>query len=141
MTLGRHYWVLDMGIRTTAHPSYVGIIPHDVDQNAVNIHSPDTYWINMNTGCLYGNGDLCYTGGKENLFTSGDTIGVLVDLDNNWIRFYRNGHQVIYTMDISDYNISFVKACLIYHNTPDPMSNPSHIRQGEEYDWMHDLHR
>jgi len=52
----------------------------------------DGYFIDGNTGGLNGNGkDDADMQGTS--FVRGDRIGVLLDLDAGWMRFYRNGKR------------------------------------------------
>ena len=55
------------------------------------MHSNDAYYINGNSGALYGNGKV--SADPQGEFTTGDRIGVLLDLDAGWMRIYRNGKR------------------------------------------------
>ena len=49
----------------------------------------------LNTGCLFGRGksQLALQGEAGKVFAQGDCVGMLLDLDAGWMRFYRNGKQ------------------------------------------------
>jgi hypothetical protein len=51
----------------------------------------DAYYINGVNGSLWGNGKS--HADPQGEFAMGDRIGVLLDLDAGWVRFYRNGKR------------------------------------------------
>jgi hypothetical protein len=90
MTEGRHYWEVQL----TKDPSrmyqiMVGCTRPGLRHSVTHHDSEDAYFIACNEGSLYGNGKESDTPMGE--FVLGDRIGVLLDLDAGWLRFYRNG--------------------------------------------------
>jgi hypothetical protein len=98
MTEGRHYWEVEL---TWTADDYCGItvgavrpgLDHDKNHDDTN----DAYYIFGYNGAVIGNGKS-YDDGKQfgNLqgkFAKGDRIGVLLDLDAGWLRFYRNNKR------------------------------------------------
>jgi hypothetical protein len=68
--------------------------------------SSDTYYISMASGYLFRNNNRAQEWqqnglgvGRAHQFTAGDRIGVLLDLDAGWMRFYRNGMLVTSFME------------------------------------------
>ena len=63
-------------------------LDHDTANNNTN---DDVYYI------YTGNGGLCGNGKEDDdpqgKFAAGDRVGVLLDLDAGWLRFYRNGKR------------------------------------------------
>ena len=86
MMEGRHYWEVEL----TAGSTYVTIgavrpgLDHDEDHQVGN----DAYCIAGANGGLCGNGKS--DADEQGDFATGDRIGVLLDLDAGWMRFYRN---------------------------------------------------
>jgi hypothetical protein len=58
-----------------------------IDRDACSCSA--SYFLNAQTGGLHGNGKQ--DSDPQGMLTTGDIIGVLVDLDVGWLRFYRNG--------------------------------------------------
>jgi hypothetical protein len=58
-----------------------------IDRDACSCSA--SYFPNVQTGGLRGNGKQ--DSDPQGMLTTGDIIGVLVDLDVGWLRFYRNG--------------------------------------------------
>jgi hypothetical protein len=90
MTEGRHYWEVEINDGRRGG-FMVGAARPGVDHDALDSDS-DTYCIWGFTGGLYGNGKLNADPQGE-LLQQGDRIGVLLDLDAGWMRFYRNGKR------------------------------------------------
>ena len=108
MTAGRHYWEVEFSSPTGSMVMIGAVRPgldHDesywagafVDSAGI-LTTPETnscYFINGCFGSLHGNGmsgDLRVgTGPPAGKLESGDRIGVLLDLDAGWMRFFRNG--------------------------------------------------
>jgi hypothetical protein len=88
MMEGRHYWEVEI---TSGRCTMVGAVRPGLDQDISHMFGNDAYFIHSNSGGLFGNG-------KENTdpqgsFAMGDRIGVLLDLDAGWLRFYRSGKR------------------------------------------------
>ena len=92
MTEGRHYWEVEL--TAGCIDLMVGAVRPglDHDKNHYNTNDyNDAYFIFGNNGSLCGNGkDGADEQGK---FATGDRIGVLLDLDAGWMRFFRNGKR------------------------------------------------
>ena len=86
MTEGRHYWEVEL----TAGAGYVvvGAVRPGLDHDEDHAEGNDGYFISGYHGGLYGNGKC--GADKQGEFATGDRIGVLLDLDAGWMRFYRN---------------------------------------------------
>jgi hypothetical protein len=91
MTEGRHYWEVELTFTNYSCYSFVGAVRPGLDHDTSNYMSHDVYYIYGNSGGLYWdcNEDNDPHGG----FATGDRIGVLLDLDAGWVRFYRNGKR------------------------------------------------
>jgi hypothetical protein len=114
MTQGRHYWEVEY---TTSGGTYVALFGavrpgQDCEKTAAVEASNTARFMVMsdprdNTVCLFGNGkswnaaelgcdgdDSHIDEGKECVFKQGDRIGMLLDLDAGWLRFYRNDKRL-----------------------------------------------
>jgi hypothetical protein len=93
MTEGRHFWEVELTkwAPTDAFRLLIGAVrpglDHDEDQSKNN----DAYFIDASDGALEGNGKE--EADQQGEFEEGDRIGVLLDLDAGWLRFYRNGKR------------------------------------------------
>ena len=87
MTEGRHYWEVDL----SGYNVLVGAVRPGLDHDKSHFTGNDVYSIWGVNGSLWGNGknraDL------QGQFAAGDRIGVLLDLDAGWLRFFRNGKR------------------------------------------------
>jgi hypothetical protein len=70
----------------------VGAVRPGLDHDDDECHdSTDVCFIDAESGGLYGNGkDYAHEQGR---FAEGDRVGVLLDLDAGWLRFYRNSKR------------------------------------------------
>jgi hypothetical protein len=93
LTEGKHYWEVEL------LPGYVGGIFIGISRP--NLNPTGEYWgractdgwfINAYSGSLYGNGKR---GGNDAAggYKQGDHVGVLLDLDNGSLHFFKNGVQ------------------------------------------------
>jgi ABC-type molybdate transport system substrate-binding protein len=87
LTEGKHYWEVELLSKDT----FIGISRPNLDPTGYYIERECTYawFIEAREGALYGNG-------KEGNDTAGpfkqsDRVGVLLDLDNGSLRFFKNG--------------------------------------------------
>ena len=92
MTEGRHYWEVEI----TKEPSgncvfFVGAVRPGLDHNKCHCYTNDAYFIQTHDGSLCGNGRTRTD--PHEPFAVGDRIGVWLDLDVGWLRFYRNGKR------------------------------------------------
>jgi hypothetical protein len=89
MTEGRHYWEVEL--TWTDHYDcdiMVGAVRPGLDHDKDFGDTNDAYYIDGYTGSLYGNGKE--DADRQGEFAKGDRIGVLLDLDAGWLRYYRN---------------------------------------------------
>jgi hypothetical protein len=89
MTEGRHYWEVEL----TAGYNMVGAVRPGLDHEksysgSYSLSHGGAFFISGGNGGLYGNGKN-HTDYQCD-FAQGDRIGVLLDLDAGWMRFYRN---------------------------------------------------
>jgi hypothetical protein len=93
MTEGRHYWEVEL--TWTAIEDfcniYVGAVRPGLDHDQEHHNTNDAYYIWGDYGALFGNGKQ-YDDRQGNL-VKGGRVGVLLDLDAGWLRFYRNGKR------------------------------------------------
>jgi hypothetical protein len=97
VTEGRHYWEVELlelawvGERVSVN-IYVGVTrPNLKSVGAHNIGGNTDAWFIANHGSLYGNGmEQDYSAG---LYDQGDRVGVLLDLNNGSLLFFKNGVQ------------------------------------------------
>ena len=89
MTEGRHY----LEVELTAGSPYVmiGAVRPGLDHDEEHYGGNDAYFIYGYNGALCGNGKN--DADEQGKFATGDRIGVLLDLDAGWMRFYRNGKR------------------------------------------------
>jgi hypothetical protein len=87
MTEGRHYWEVEL---TAGDPSVmIGAVRPGLDHDKIGHQlGDDGYCIAGASGGLRGNGKV--NADEQGQFATGDRIGVLLDLDAGWMRFYRN---------------------------------------------------
>jgi hypothetical protein len=89
LTEGRHYWELELTRAIQPCQLFVGAVRPGLDHNKTHAFTNDAYFIYGNSGSLYGNGKNYAD--RQGSFKKRDRIGVLLDLDAGWMRFYRNG--------------------------------------------------
>jgi hypothetical protein len=93
MTEGRHYWEVEL---TGGSPFVMigaarpGMKDHDENHNCSS-NACDFFSVHSVDGALRGNGKSCAY--AQGMFAEGDRIGVLLDLDAGWLRFYRNSKR------------------------------------------------
>jgi hypothetical protein len=92
MTEGRHYWEVEITKRGNADFIFLlGAVRPSLDHDKKHWNTNDAYFINACYGSLCGNDK--YGDDKQGAFAEGDRVGVLLDLDAGWLRFYRNGKR------------------------------------------------
>jgi hypothetical protein len=97
MTEGRHYWETEIAACGVNCAICFGCVRPDCDHNLDYCvrGAAHAHLIYAADGALYGSGKD-YGGlvtGRSRQFAAGDRIGVLLDLDAGWVRFYRNGKR------------------------------------------------
>jgi hypothetical protein len=94
MTEGRHYWEVEITASAGNPLVRIGAVPVSYSDHN-NAKQTEAYMMFLNTGCLFGSGKRGYAqqGKTGKVFAQGDCVGVLLDLDAGWMRFYRNGKR------------------------------------------------
>jgi hypothetical protein len=88
MTEGRHYWEVELTWAILSCWTNVGAVRPGLDHNEDHCGANDAYYIYGGNGSLWGSGKE--GDDPQGEFAKGDCIGVLLDLDAGWLRFYRN---------------------------------------------------
>jgi hypothetical protein len=93
LTEGKHYWEVELPIVLALSSIFIGISRPNLDptKNYWRRECADGWFMYAGFGTLYGNGkeDDDEAGG----YKQGDRVGVLLDLDNGSLRFFKNGVQ------------------------------------------------
>jgi hypothetical protein len=90
MTEGRHYWEVEI-TKWAAGNCMIGAVRPGLDHDKDHYHTNNAYLIDACDGGLFGNGK--YDDDRQGKFAEGDRVGMLLDLDAGWLRFYRNGKR------------------------------------------------
>jgi hypothetical protein len=91
LTEGKHYWEVEL-LSEKMSMIFIGISRPNLDPTGdyAFIHDcTDAWFINAAYGSLYGNGKCGHD--QEGGYKQGDRVGVLLDLDNGSLRFFKNG--------------------------------------------------
>jgi hypothetical protein len=92
MTEGRHYWEVEITKQVEAKYIFrVGAVRPGLEHDEDHGYTDDAYFINATYGALNGNGKE--SADEQGSFAEGDRVGVLLDLDAGWLRFYRNSKR------------------------------------------------
>jgi hypothetical protein len=91
MTEGRHYWEVEITKWNASDNFTIGAVRPGLDHDTHHFHTNDAYFISAFNGGLCGNGKRADD--KQGRFAQGDRVGVLLDLDAGWLRFYLNGKR------------------------------------------------
>jgi hypothetical protein len=88
---GKHYWEVELPLK--GKYMYIGISRPSLDPNGfyLNESCTDGWFIDATSGYLFGNGK--YISDGAGAYTQGDRVGVLLDLDDGSLRFFKNGVQ------------------------------------------------
>jgi hypothetical protein len=81
ITKGKHYWEVEL-LSEGMSMIFIGII-------RPKLVCTDSWFITADGGYLYGNGR--YQSNGAGAYKQGDRVGVLLDLDNGSLRFFKNG--------------------------------------------------
>jgi hypothetical protein len=89
LTEGKHYWEVEL----VCPASCIGISRPNLNPLGKYLESEctDGWFIGVHYGALYGNGKWADDEAGE--YKQGDRVGVLLDLDNGSLRFFKNGVQ------------------------------------------------
>jgi hypothetical protein len=92
LTEGRHYWEVELLSKDLSN-TLIGISRPNLEptQGYYRSDCTDSWFIECSTGTLCGNGKN--GGDRAGPYKQGDRVGVLLDLDNGSIRFFKNGVQ------------------------------------------------
>jgi hypothetical protein len=91
LTEGRHFWEVEL-LSNRVAGIYVGISRPNLDPVGEYLLSDCTDgWFVGWTGSLWGNGKEC--DGEAGRYEQGDRVGVLLDLNNGSLLFFKNGIQ------------------------------------------------
>ena len=103
MTQGRHYWEVKLTAGSISKSpgedqpqicTFIGATRPGLDHNSSHSKATGAYYIAGYNGSKCGSGAQTIDHGhKQGACTVGDHIGVLLDLDLGWIRFFRNGER------------------------------------------------
>jgi hypothetical protein len=92
LTEGKHYWEVEL-LSEDVSLIFIGISRPNLDRTGsyMNRECTDSWFMYANYGSLYGNGK--YGGDEAGEYKQGDRVGVLLDLGNGSLRFFKNGVQ------------------------------------------------
>jgi hypothetical protein len=92
LTEGRHYWEVEL-LSESMSCIFIGISRPNLDPKGVYFEKDctDGWFISAYSGTLCGNGK--YHDDTAGRYKQGDRVGVLLDLDNGSLRFFKNGVQ------------------------------------------------
>jgi hypothetical protein len=87
MTEGRHYWEVEL-TQSEGNGLMIGAVRPDMDYEHGHMQQHSSHLIDVGDWSLYGSGKR--GADQQGWFAEGDRVGVLLDLDAGWLRFYRN---------------------------------------------------
>jgi hypothetical protein len=92
LTEGKHYWEVEL-LSENVDIIFIGISRPNLDptRSYHGRHHTDGWFTSADDGGLYGNGKGGHDHAGHN--KQGDRVGVLLDLDNGSLRFFKNGVQ------------------------------------------------
>jgi hypothetical protein len=92
LTEGKHYWEVEL-LSEYVGNVFIGVSRPNLVPTGEYYFSEctDTWFVNASHGALWGNGKQFGDGAGE--YKQGDRVGVLLDLDNGSLRFFKNGVQ------------------------------------------------
>jgi hypothetical protein len=90
LTEGKHYWEVELLSKDVGH-IFIGISRPNLDHTGAYVlsHCTDGWFINTGIGALCGNGKQIDD--EAGPYTQGDRVGILLDLNNGSLRFFKNG--------------------------------------------------
>jgi hypothetical protein len=90
ITEGKHYWEVEL-LSKTGHSIFIGISRPNLDptREYYGRDCTDGWFILGSSGSLWGNGK--YNSDPAGEYTQGDRVGMLLDLANGSLRFFKNG--------------------------------------------------
>jgi hypothetical protein len=92
LTEGKHYWEVEL-LSEDMSMIFIGISRPNLDPKGIywKRGCTDGWFIFANNGSLHGNGKFNDDAAGE--YKQGDRVGVLLDLNNGSLRFFKNGVQ------------------------------------------------
>jgi hypothetical protein len=90
LTEGRHYWEVELLAGNLAS-MYVGVTRPNLDPVGNHMEGTDGWFVSVRYGYLYGNGKQGHD--VAGSYNQGDRVGVLLDLNNGSLLFFKNGVQ------------------------------------------------
>jgi hypothetical protein len=88
LTEGKHYWEVEL-LSQSVGSIFIGISRPNLDPAGASMDCTNSWCIDAANGCLHGNGK--YFAHQAGTYKQGDRVGVLLDLDNGSLRFFKNG--------------------------------------------------
>jgi hypothetical protein len=90
ITEGKHYWEVELLSKRVMN-IFIGISRPNLDPEGYYMESEGTdgWFMDAIVGSLCGNGKQGYD--EAGQYKQGDRVGVLLDLDNGSLRFFKNG--------------------------------------------------
>ena len=76
---------------TAGCSTLVGAVRPGLDHGKTHFQTDGAYFIDAADGCLHGNGKS--NADEQGAFAEGGRVGVLLDPDAGWLRFYRNNKR------------------------------------------------
>jgi hypothetical protein len=92
ITEGKHYWEVEL-LSESSRLIFIGISRPNLDPTGCffSRECTDGWFIHAHNGYLFGNGKS--NDDKAGGYKRGDRVGMLLDLDNGSLRFFKNGVQ------------------------------------------------
>jgi hypothetical protein len=92
LTEGKHYWEVEL-VSENSVTTFIGISRPSLDPKGdyLDRDCTDGWFTYTGNGSLYGNGK--YFSDRAGPYNQGDRVGVLLDLDDGSLRFFKNGVQ------------------------------------------------
>jgi hypothetical protein len=92
ITEGKHYWEVEL-LPESVYMIFIGVSRPNLDPRGDYAVGECTngWFIHAQNGSLYGNGKEHDDAAGD--YNQGDRVGVLLDLDNGSLRFFKNGVQ------------------------------------------------
>jgi hypothetical protein len=89
LTEGKHYWEVEV-LAESARGTFIGISRPNLDptRSYCSRECTDAWFMHAYNGSLWGNGK--FNDDKSGAHKQGDRVGVLLDLDNGSLRFFKN---------------------------------------------------
>jgi hypothetical protein len=92
MEEGRHYWEVELTVPGPYCSIMIGAVPPGLCLEEHHALSNDAYFLSCHSGGLFGYNGMRHAHSENTgRFAQGDRIGVLLDMDEGSLRFYRNG--------------------------------------------------